>query len=236
MRVLVTRPAGDGEITSAALVAAGHVPIPAPVLAVRPVPADLDPRDWRGIVATSRHAVRAIFRRTDVADWLDLPILCVGEATATAARNAGFRTVVEGGGDVATLVETMVPEDWPAPLLYPCGEVVSIDLPAALAKRGVTVERRVVYAADVLPTLSPEAEIALLGRAVDGAVFYSPRSVKGFAAQVRAARLEARLGGLTAWCMSDAIATAAKAAGFGHIRVAAEKTGESLIATIAAPQ
>ena len=29
MRVLVTRPAGDGEITSAALVAAGHVPISA---------------------------------------------------------------------------------------------------------------------------------------------------------------------------------------------------------------
>jgi len=58
----------------------------APVMEIRPVAFELPERAFDFLVLTSRHAVAA------AQPYQGLPALCVGEATAQAAREAGFET------------------------------------------------------------------------------------------------------------------------------------------------
>ena len=237
MRVLVTRPAGDAERTAAALERAGHAATISPALAIRFIESPVIGRaDWRAIVVTSRHAAAALARHDDAEIFKAKPLLAVGEATETAARAAGFRTVRSAGGDVAALLAEIDGGDWPGPLLYASGEAVAVDLVAALARRGISAARAVVYAADTVPVLDPSARAALEAGTLDGVVFFSPRTVSGFAGQLRQSGLDRAADGLTAWCLSKAIGDAAKSAGFTHIVIAEHKSEESLIAAIAAPQ
>lgn len=103
MRVLITRPAEDAERTAAALTAAGHEPLIAPIMVVRGLPHLLQwPAD--ALVATSanaiRHAVLAAVNR-------DLPLFTVGDTTAAAAREAGFTEVRSAQGDSRDLAQLL---------------------------------------------------------------------------------------------------------------------------------
>lgn len=237
MRVLVTRPETDAARTAAALMERGHEAILSPVMTIRMVDdAKIDPSTYRSIVVTSRHAVVALAQQPAAERLMALPILCVGAATADAARSAGFRSIEAAGGDVEGLLTEVETRDWPAPVLYASGAVVTCDLVAALMKHGMAAERVIVYATDPILDLSDAALQALNEDTLDGVLLFSARTVALFADQVKRAGKHAALSGLTAWCLSKAVGNAAKSAGFGCVVVSKEKTEQSLIAAIHAPQ
>ncbi len=237
MRVLVTRPQTDAARTAVALTECGHEVILSPVMTIRVIDdATIDPSTYRSIVVTSRHAVTALIQNPAAERLMALPILCVGRATAEAARSAGFRSIKAAGGDVEDLLTEVETGDWPEPMLYASGAVVTRDLVAALTQRGIAAEQAIVYAADPMLDLSDAARQALNEGALDGALFYSARTVALFADQAKRAGKTEALSDLTAWCLSKAVGDAAKSAGFGCVVVAKEKTEQSLIAAIHAPQ
>lgn len=100
--LLVLRPEpGNGETCTQAL-DRGIEPIGIPLFTVEPVAWSADPpASYAGILLTSANAVR---HAGDLSDWLTLPVYAVGGATAAAAREAGFESVVEGDRDVARLI------------------------------------------------------------------------------------------------------------------------------------
>ena len=87
MRLLVTRPADQAEQTAQKLRALGHWPIVAPVLEVAPTGAPLPEGAFDIVLATS---VQALAGFSPTSEHLALPLACVGEKTANAARTAGF--------------------------------------------------------------------------------------------------------------------------------------------------
>lgn len=83
-----------------------------------------------------------------------LPVYAVGEVTAAVAREAGFTVVASGSGSLQALLGELAPEH--KHLLRLAGaERVSLTLP-----KGVTIEDRVVYAAN--PRDMPPELVTLL--------------------------------------------------------------------------
>lgn len=115
-RVLVLRPMPGSVDTVARLAALGIASSPMPLFAVEPM-------DWRrphiaqfdALLLTSANAVRHAGR--DLAGVAQLPVWCVGEATATAAHAAGLDVARVGSGGVAALVSGQTER-----LLWLCGE------------------------------------------------------------------------------------------------------------------
>lgn len=78
-----------------------------------------------------------------------LPVYAVGEATASAARAAGFTVARSGAGNLQTLLDNLAPEH--RRLLRLAGE----ERIALTPPPGVTIEERIVYVSQPLP-MPPE--------------------------------------------------------------------------------
>ncbi|MBF1801114.1 uroporphyrinogen-III synthase [Alloalcanivorax profundimaris] len=99
-RVLVTRPAGQGEALAARLRAAGHEPLLVPALRIEPLPLSGDHRRrlldldlYHAVFFVSANAARhALDAMADL--WPQWPVglhwLAVGESTAAEIRRAGL--------------------------------------------------------------------------------------------------------------------------------------------------
>lgn len=231
-RLLVTRPAEDTEPLAGLLHAQGIETMAEPLIAIHYL--DGPPPDLKGvqaILATSANGVRAFTRRSDVRD---LPLFAVGDATAEAARAAGFRRVESAGGDVATLA-ALVGRRLDAgggELLHVAGSHVAGDLAGRLAQAGFATRRLVLYEARAAERLGAEAAAAVRDGALDGVLFFSPRTAEAFAQHARAAGLAGACRRLQAFCLSAAVAEKAAALEWTGISVAECPEQESLIAAI----
>lgn len=207
--ILVTRPAEDAEVTAEKLRARGYRPIVSPLLTIVPL-ADAvlpDLAAYRGIVVTSANGMRALAARTDRRGDL---IMAVGDHTAAKARALGFTQVESANGDALTLVNHVRDQLEPAEgkLLHVRGETIAIDPAALLADAGFTVESCTLYRAEPSLRLNKSAVTALRNGKVAGVLLYSPRSAKAFETAVTASLSPAVTGGLTAYCLSPAVANA----------------------------
>jgi uroporphyrinogen-III synthase len=168
MRILVVRPEPAASATAARLRALGHEPVVLPLLATEPVawqPPDTLPD---AVVLTSAAAVR--HAGTQVADLQQLPALCVGEATAAAARAAGWRGAQPGPGTLQALLDEAIGGPHRT-LLHLAGE----DRTEARVPAGLSIITLVVYRARLLPLpmLLP----------VEGILLHSPRTARHLAAE-----------------------------------------------------
>lgn len=168
--LLLTRPEPASRRFAAGL---AHPDLPvviAPVLRIVAVAHDTGRlARARGLVFTSAHAVPA------AGAGRGRPAICVGPATAEAARAAGF-DVTEGPGDAARMMPLLagLGDGW----LHPHGAHVAKVLP---------VPGLVVY--DQLPQALTEAAMRLLsGSAPVVMPLFSPRSAQLLSARVRDAR------------------------------------------------
>ena len=229
MRLVVTRPETEGERSAAALRAAGHEVLLAPLMRVEPVAADLSGA-WGGVVVTSGNAPAAMADNSARATLLQCPVYAVGRRSAEAAQRAGFADVTSAGGDVRDLVQLIVERhaDAKAPLLYLAGEDRAADLIGELAVHGVAAEMRVVYRAVTAP-FPPELIEALRSHAVDGVLHFSKRSAENYIAGARAADLTEAALALLHYCLSAQIAGPLRAAGAGRVFVAARPQEAALI-------
>ncbi|HEY7609289.1 MAG TPA: uroporphyrinogen-III synthase, partial [Alphaproteobacteria bacterium] len=167
----------------------------------------------------------------------DLPVYAVGDATAAAARAAGYADVVSAGSDAAGLAALLAGRIDPAkgPLLHPAGADQTGDLAGPLRPHGFDLKQAVVYRAAPVPELPPAARAALASGALAGVALFSPRSAEIFADRAEAAGLAAKLAELDAFCLSPAVAAAlAGKAAWRAVRIAAKPNAEALVALIRA--
>jgi len=197
MKLLVLRPQPGADETAARARALGLELVVAPLFAVRPLAwTPPDPAGFDAVMLTSASAARQAGR--GLTPFHDLPCYAVGEATAAAAREAGFADIRIGPDDGAALL-LMMAEDGVASAFHACGEDH-----LALGHPAIRVTRVPVYAAEAVTRLpvAPEGMLALL---------HSPRA---------AALLGALVPDRSAVEIAAISARTARAAGGGWKRVA----------------
>jgi uroporphyrinogen-III synthase len=212
VRILVTRPIGEAAAFADALRQRGHVPVVSPALVMQHEPGEkIGLARYRAVLITSANAVRALAARTP---QRDATLLCVGPASAAAARGEGFSNVLESAGEgaeglSATVEDSLGPGD--GPLLYPSARDIAGNLERELTAKGFVVVRQIVYRMDYAARLSPEAETALAQGGLDAVAYFSARSAGATQQAARASGLEAELRALTAICLSQAVEAKASA-------------------------
>jgi uroporphyrinogen-III synthase len=174
--VLILRPQPGAEESAARASALGLDPVTAPLFEIRPLSWRApDPAAFDALLLTSAQAAR--LAGPGLAAFAALPCYAVGEATASAARQAGLGRVRVGPGDGAAALG-LAAADGARAILHLCGrEHVPLDDPR------LEIERRAVYAADAVAAL-PEAAAAALARGAL-ALLHSARAASTLAALVR---------------------------------------------------
>src|SRR5262249_16617918 len=99
-RIAITRALPDAERTAERVTALGATPVIAPPLSLLPCGYDTNVEDAQALLFTSANGVRAF---PDARRQSAKVVLTVGDATAEAARAAGFTTVRSADGDVEAL-------------------------------------------------------------------------------------------------------------------------------------
>jgi uroporphyrinogen-III synthase len=235
MRILVTRPEPDAQRFAAHLKAHGIDTVVAPLMTVELGEAPMPPLGKaQALVFTSANGVRAYAAKQGRGD---LPIYAVGEATAAAARLAGYDDVVSAGSDAQGLAALLEGRIDPAkgPLFHPTGADQAGDLAAALQARGFELEQAVLYRAAAVPELPAAARAALEAGDLAGVALFSPRSAEIFLDRTLVAGLGGKLEALDAFCLSRAVAAALEGkAAWRAVRVAARPNADALVALIRA--
>ncbi len=240
MRLLLTRPIGEARTSAARLVALGHTVILAPVLeVVLDTSVPIDPDGVSAIVVTSGRAIAALAQRPDAARLARLPVYAVGDASARAAREAGFSSVHSASGDAEALSDLVRAHADPpqGALLYACGRDRHGALEERLAEAGWSIRVVEVYRAEAAGALTAEARDALANGAIDGVMLYSARSARIFLELATDAGLRSALRGLTVFAISPAAAApfcdAAEAGAEIRIAVAERPDEASLLTCVA---
>ncbi len=171
--ILVTRPVLDVR-TAALIRARGYEPVFSPLLTVayRNVAV---PRGIQAILVTSGNALPGLAPSS-------LPLLAVGDGTATRARAAGFTNVRSAAGDASALARLIGHTVDPAAgtLLLASGAGQGHTLAAALRAQKFRVTRRVAYAARPVAALPDAAARALREGTLNAALFLSAETAAAF--------------------------------------------------------
>ena len=224
LRVAITRAQADAERTAERVRALGAEAISAPLITIIPCGYDTNVEDAQALLFTSANGVRAF---PDARRLHAKPVLTVGDATAEAARAAGFSDVRSADGDVGALAALAKAKLHPSggKLVHIGGDHIAGDLPGKLRAAGFTVERRVAYAARAALVAPRE----LLGP-LDIVLFHSARAAETFV-QLGAPNADQ----LTAACISEAVAQAAGKARWARIIVSPAPRDDALIRAALAP-
>ncbi|MEM9121898.1 MAG: uroporphyrinogen-III synthase [Pseudomonadota bacterium] len=237
VRLVVTRPLEDARPLAATLEAMGHEVLVEPMLSIRSETGWSTDTGGAGSVAfTSANGVRA---------WLaadgtrDLTAWCVGPATAAAARAAGFGTVHEAGGDVASLAAHIIEQAQPdaGTVLHVAGKHRAGDLAGRLGEAGVKVTSLHAYTA--IP--ADRASSTLLGWAKDaqnrafGVLVFSPRTARLFVDVLTQSGLADDLPHGRFFCLSDGVGAPLREAGARSIAIASRPTEQALLALLPTP-
>ncbi|MBP2301721.1 uroporphyrinogen-III synthase [Azospirillum picis] len=234
-RLLVTRPLEDAAPLVRRLRALGHDSVIEPMLSIVPVEGpEPDLSNVQALLFTSANGVRAYAKRTS---RRDRPVHAVGDATARAARDAGFPEIDSASGDVYALAERVRLQRDPAggTLLHVAGSKVAGDLAGLLGASGFTVQRSVMYDAVPSRRLSEATATFLRTSSIGGVLFFSPRTARSFVRLLAEAGLVDCCRTVDAFCLSPAVAEAARTYGDGgvtpwrSVRVASRPEQDALL-------
>jgi uroporphyrinogen-III synthase len=228
----VTRPAQDAPELARTLRSRGYAVVVEPLLIIEHhAGPPLDLADVQALLATSANGVRALAARSP--DRC-LPLLAVGDATARAARLAGFARVESASGDVAALAELAKRRLDPARgvVLHIASSEVAGDLAGTLAAAGFACRRAVLYEARAARSLSQALAASIRGGAVDGVLVFSPRTARTLVRILAAEGLMSAAAGMSVFCLSGNVAGAARELPWRRIVTAAEPTQAALLDAI----
>ena len=218
-RVWVTRARPGAERTAARLIDRGFEALVAPLLEVRPLP-QAEP-GLSGIAALAFTSPNGAAAFAALTARRDLPVFAVGDATAEAARAAGWREVISAGGALGELA-ALLAERAPGAVLAPGAAEPAGDLPGLLAGR-VEVRRLAVYDAVETGAGAPFGWEAVL--------VHSPRAGRVVAARRGPAGGRAR----RAVAISEAAAAPLASCGFGELRIARAPTEAAVLEALGNP-
>lgn len=210
MRILVVRPQPGADATAARLQALGHEAAVHPLLETRPLAWALPAQTPDAVILSSAAAVRHAGALADA--FKHLPAYAVGEATAAAARAAGWADVTAGQGTMQALLDALAGSA--RHLLHLAGaDLTPVTVPPALR-----LSRATVYETPLLPLPAlPDVAAVLL---------HSPRTAGQFAAEWD--RLGGRREAVQLFAISVATLTAA-GTGWGKAQAAPEPSESALL-------
>jgi uroporphyrinogen-III synthase len=216
LRALITRPEDDAAPLAAALNQRGIDTAIEPLLSIRTLEdAGIDLKGVQALLFTSANGVRSFAELASargLGNWRGIDVLAVGDATARAARAAGFAAVESAAGSVESLAKLAADKLDPrnGALFHAAGSAVAGDLSGLLGARGFEVRRSMIYEARPAESLSPATTAALETGAYDLVLFFSPRTAATFVGLAQAAGDKAVAGcrNAAALCLSPAVAEA----------------------------
>ncbi len=231
MKVLITRAEREAAGLADTLAACGIEALIEPLMTIRFRPESarvLAPllAGVQAILVTSANGARAFAGATARRDF---KVFAVGEATATAAREAGFAQVESAGGNVEDLAARVIASLRPGggALVHAAGSVTAGDLAGMLGAAGFTLRRAVLYDAAPAAALSAPARAALARGEFSAALFFSPRNAATF---VRlAAGIESHCASIVAVALSSAVATALAPLPWRRVAVASSPDQPALL-------
>lgn len=211
--VLILRPQPGADETAERARARGFEPVVAPLFTIESIDWAAPPGPFDAVLFTSANAPR--HGGAGLVPLIHLPCYTVGEATARAADEAGFRDIRIGPSDGAAAV-AMMAADGVTRALHP-GALE----PMPLAGAGVDLAEVAVYAARPLARLPDLVIPAINAGAVT--LLHSPRAAATLGGLIGERRAETRLAAISA--------AAADAAGEGwaSLTVAAEPRDAALL-------
>jgi len=164
--VLILRPQPGASATANRAAALGLEPIVAPLFTIRPLDWKPPPGRFQAVLLTSANAAR--HGGEGLRAFTGQPCYAVGEATAKAAREAGFSDVRVGSADAAS-VTGMMAADGITFAFHPHGLHFAPASTPGFGGVGIAV-----YEAEAAETLPEAAAAALASGAL--ALIHSPRA------------------------------------------------------------
>ena len=227
----MTRPEPGAAAAAELLRARGLVPVVAPFLVVAARAAVLpDAARVQAVLAASGQALDMLHAPPAL---LALPLLAVGDATASRAGARGFRSVHSAGSDAAALaaLAARLCDPGGAPLLLLCGASQGHGLAAALRGHGFRVLRRVVYAARPVDRFPAAAAAALAGGRTRAVLFLSAETARSFVATLPPALVSA-LAPVDAVAIGGNAAAALHALPWRRVQIAQHPTLDGVLALL----
>ncbi|WP_233417114.1 uroporphyrinogen-III synthase [Halovulum marinum] len=227
--LLIPRPAAQANAFAARVAAA--LPgrwrcVVAPLIEIRFRKVEADADDADTLVFTSANGVAA---------WIaaggrrDRPAICVGAATARAARAAGLAAEV-AGPDAPGLIATLTARRPGAGrYLHLRGAHAAADVAGALRAAGHPAREVVIYDQTAVPLPGAVAD-GLTGGGFGGVTLFSPRSARLLEEALNRRPMDTAV---RRFCLSPEVARAARPLGGGEIAVAAAPTAEAMLRLLA---
>jgi len=175
-RLWITRSEPFASESAARLCANGYEAFAAPLLMIKPRPHPLLPGDDDHLIFTSRRGVMALAAQTTQRSW---PVVCVGDATARAAQDAGFKQAISAAGTARDVID-WVQDNWSksVKILHISGRHHRGDIIEMLCSAGYERAQREIYYEAVTATRDPRPE----PKPDDYVLLYSPRGAAAFMA------------------------------------------------------
>lgn len=185
MRFLILRPLEQGQETAEALAGLGHEGIVAPLLRIIPNESALAELErLRPVVRLILTSANGLAFLPATPDWLaEIPIDCVGEATATLAAAKGFAHPRGLGGNAQMLLAALLAE--PAPkghVVHLAGRDRRGEITEELARAGWSAAALETYRAEISESLPDHIIRMITDQQFDGVIVTSPRMAEAFAA------------------------------------------------------
>lgn len=224
-RILLTRPQDRSEAFAAEIAACGWDALVWPLLTIRNrLSRPVAPADGQALIFTSAQAVEALPSPAPVRS----PAICVGPATAAAARKRGFSEVTDVAGDAESLVGTLIGAA-PRSYLHVRGAQSRGAVAARLAGAGRPTDELIAYEAVAAEYPPPEIDTAFKAGKIDAVALFSPRSASLFRNLAKVDWLRRRV---TAFAISAAAAEPVHDMGFAEVIVAERPDGPAMRAAI----
>lgn len=184
----MTRPQPAADATAGRLAAAGFRPLLLPLTEIAPLAHEAASfPDCDAVAITSANAIRHAGREF-LRMLADRPLHAVGERSADAARQAGFRKVLAGkaGNADALAAHILAQPKRPRNVLYLAGRPRTGRLEAVLEAAGIGVDVVEVYAAEPIPYERVVFETMLLQQGALSVLIYSAHAARVLVQQAKA--------------------------------------------------
>ena len=230
MRVLVTRPIKDGTRTIERLKEEGIEAVLAPVTAIVGTRNAVPHATFDAILISSANAIRHLPDNAR-GQLINVPTFCVGEKTASVARDAGFLSVTTGGGDGRALVSLVVSKfQAPASLLYLTGTPRKPFIEDGLKTKGFNPSVVELYQTVLIDHWPGAARLEV--ETCDNGLHFSRASVEALLKAAENTGLSDFLHGLNHLCLSADVAEPLRQAGCTKLIIAPKPTEEDLLALL----
>lgn len=233
-RVLVTRPEPGASETAARLEALGFDAVVLPLTRIAPLEPDPlpDRNAFDAIAVTSVNALR--HASPEMLEPLSgMPAFAVGDATAEAARQAGFATVFSASGtavDLTALIAAQMPAG--SCILHLAGRDRTAGFAEALQEHGFHLQIVEVYTAEKVSYPTDFLMATFAAGPVWAAPVLSTRAALLLGDLIAHAGLKHIFENTRFFCISEKVAAALGDAANGRANVSTEPTEESVMALL----